>query len=243
MALDVGILRADDVRPELVCSFGEYPDMFENLLHSANSTEDFPKCEDLIFTPYAVNQGVYPSQIDSHDAYIITGSKSGVYDDEEWIKALKLYVQQLNAKNKKLIGICFGHQLIAEALGGYAGKAPCGWEIGVKRAVMLAGRDQRFSGVSEFCLAYSHQDQVLEKAPGSQVLAKTPNCPIAMTSIGSHILTFQGHPEFDVAYARALFELRKASYPSDLYSECETSLSIETQHLKVAQWMIDFMRA
>ena len=108
---------------------------------------------------------------------------------------------------------------------------------------MLAGRDQRFSGVSEFCLAYSHQDQVLEKAPGSQVLAETPNCPIAMTSIGSHILTFQGHPEFDVAYARALFELRKASYPSDLYSECETSLSIETQHLKVAQWMIDFMRA
>ena len=158
-------------------------------------------------------------------------------------KGPKLYVQQLNAKNKKLIGICFGHQLIAEALGGYAGKAPCGWEIGVKRAVMLAGRDRRFSGVSEFCLAYSHQDQVLEKAPGSQVLAETPNCPIAMTSIGSHILTFQGHPEFDVAYARALFELRKASYPSDLYSECETSLSIETQHLKVAQWMIDFMRA
>ena len=105
MALDVGILRADDVRPELVRSFGEYPDMFENLLHSANSTEDFSKCEDLVFTPYAVNQGVYPSEIDSHDAYIITGSKSGIYDDEDWIKALKLYVQQLNAKNKKLIGI------------------------------------------------------------------------------------------------------------------------------------------
>ena len=108
---------------------------------------------------------------------------------------------------------------------------------------MFKGGDPRFSGVSEFCLAYSHQDQVLNEAPGRQFLAATPNCPIAMTSLVSHILTFQGHPEFVKAYARALFELRKASYPSDLYSERETSMSIETQHLKVAQWMIDFMRA
>ena len=150
---------------------------------------------------------------------------------------------RLNAKNKKLIGICFGHQLIAEALGGHAGKASCGWEIGVKQAVMFKGGDPRFSGVSEFCLAYSHQDQVLEKAPGSQVLAATPNCPIAMTSLGSHILTFQGHPEFVKSYARALFELRESSYPAEVYSECKASLSIETQHLKVAHWMIDFMRA
>ena len=243
MALDIGILRADDVRPELVDSFGEYPDMFEKLLHTANSYEDFPKCEDLIFTPYAVNQGVYPAEIDNHDAYIITGSKSGIYDDEHWIETLKLYVQRLNTKNKKLIGICFGHQLIAKALGGLAGKASCGWEIGVKQAVMFEGRDPRFFGTSEFYLAYSHQDQALEKAPGSQILAATPNCPIAMTSLGSHILTFQGHPEFDIAYARALFELRESIYPSEVYSECRASLSTETQHLKVAQWMIDFMRA
>lgn len=243
MVLDIGILRADDVRPELVKAFGEYPEMFENLLRTANVSEDFLECEDLIFTSYAVNQGVYPTQIDSHDAYIITGSKSGIYDDEDWIKALKQYVQRLNAKNKKLIGICFGHQLIAEALGGHAGKASCGWEIGVKQAVMFKGRDPHFSGVSEFCLAYSHQDQVLKEAPGSQVLAATPNCPIAMTSLGSHILTFQGHPEFVKAYARALFELRESSYPAEVYSECKASLSIDTQHLEVAHWMIDFMRA
>jgi GMP synthase-like glutamine amidotransferase len=243
MTLEIGILRADDVRPELVNAFGEYPEMFENLLRTANASEDFLECKDLIFTSYAVNQGVYPTEIDSHDAYIITGSKSAIYDDEDWIKALKQYVLRLNAKNKKLIGICFGHQLIAEALGGHAGKASCGWEIGVKQAVMFKGGDPRFSGVSEFCLAYSHQDQVLEKAPGSQVLAATPNCPIAMTSLGSHILTFQGHPEFVKSYARALFELRESSYPAEVYSECKASLSIETQHLKVAHWMIDFMRA
>lgn len=243
MTLEIGILRADDVRPELVNAFGEYPEMFENLLRTANASEDFLECKDLIFTSYAVNQGVYPTEIDSHDAYIITGSKSGIYDDEDWIQALKQYVLRLNAKNKNLIGICFGHQLIAEALGGHAGKASCGWEIGVKQAVMFKGGDPRFSGVSEFCLAYSHQDQVLEKAPGSQVLAATPNCPIAMTSLGSHILTFQGHPEFVKSYARALFELRESSYPAEVYSECKASLSIETQHLKVAHWMIDFMRA
>ena len=243
MTLEIGILRADDVRPELVNAFGEYPEMFENLLRTANASEDFLECKDLIFTSYAVNQGVYPTEIDSHDAYIITGSKNGIYDDEDWIKALKQYVLRLNAKNKKLIGICFGHQLIAEALGGHTGKASCGWEIGVKQAVMFKGGDPRFSGVSEFCLAYSHQDQVLEKAPGSQVLAATPNCPIAMTSLGSHILTFQGHPEFVKSYARALFELRESSYPAEVYSECKASLSIETQHLKVAHWMIDFMRA
>jgi GMP synthase-like glutamine amidotransferase len=106
---------------------------------------------------------------------------------------------------------------------------------------MIQDEDPRFSRVSEFCLVYSHQDQVLEKAPGSKVLAATPNCPIAMTSLGSHILTFQGHPEFDVAYARALFDLRESIYPSEVYSDGQLSLSIETQHLEVAHCMIDFM--
>ena len=243
MALEIGILRADDVRPELVDMFGEYPEMLEKLLQTANSLKDFPEREEINIIPYAVNKGLYPLQIDDHDAYIITGSKSGVYDNEDWIKALKLYIQRLDAKKKKLIGICFGHQLIAEALGGHAGKAHCGWEIGVKRAVMIQDEDPRFSRVSEFCLVYSHQDQVLEKAPGSKVLAATPNCPIAMTSLGSHILTFQGHPEFEVAYARALFDLRESIYPSEVYSDGQLSLSIETQHLEVAHCMIDFMRS
>jgi GMP synthase-like glutamine amidotransferase len=243
MELRVAILRADDVRPELADTYGEYPEMFEVLLSEANKQRPLKDQVVLKAMAYRTNQGVFPANIDEYDAYIITGSKSGIYDDEDWIKALKQYVLRLNAKNKKLIGICFGHQIIAEALGGHAGKASCGWEIGVKQAVMFKGGDPRFSGVSEFCLTYSHQDQVLEKAPGSQVLAATPNCPIAMTSLGSHILTFQGHPEFVKSYARALFELRESSYPAEVYSECKASLSIDTQHLEVAHWMIDFMRA
>jgi GMP synthase-like glutamine amidotransferase len=115
MELRVAILRADDVRPELAVTFGEYPKMFEVLLSNANIGRALTDQMLLKTDAFRANQGVYPVNIDD---YIITNSKSGVYEELPWITGLGDFVKLIHQRKKKLIGICFGHQLIASVLGG-----------------------------------------------------------------------------------------------------------------------------
>ena len=97
----IGILKTDAVREDLVDEFGEYPDMFAALLGAADAS--------LEFAVYDVEQGEYPTEIDEVDAYLITGSKSSVYEDKLWIHSLADFVRQLHQRRKPLVGICFGH--------------------------------------------------------------------------------------------------------------------------------------
>ena len=123
--MHIGILKTDAVRPEWVPAFGEYPDMFERLVRGADSSARF--------TTWDVEAGIHPSEgeIDSVDGFIITGSKSSVYDDKSWIRELEGLIQTLHAKRKKMVGICFGHQIIAKALGGLVSKSEKGWGVGI----------------------------------------------------------------------------------------------------------------
>ena len=123
--MHIGILKTDAVRPEWVPTFGEYPDMFERLVRGADSSARF--------TTWDVEAGIHPSEgeIDSVDGFIITGSKSSVYDDKSWIRDLEGLIQTLHAKRKKMVGICFGHQIIAKALGGLVSKSEKGWGVGI----------------------------------------------------------------------------------------------------------------
>ena len=215
--------------------------LFEMLLSEANIGRALADQMVLRTEAFRANQGVYPANIDDYDAYIITGSKSGVYEDLPWITVLGDFVKLIHKRKKKLIGICFGHQLIASVLGGEAGKASTGWEIGVKVSSLNGNLVNKFSGTEPFKLLYSHQDQVFKAATGAHILASTPGCPIAMTSLDEHILTFQGHPEFPAAYASALYQLRKDAYPQGCFNDAIESLGEDTDHLAVARWMIDFM--
>ena len=123
--MHIGILKTDAVRPEWVPAFGEYPDMFERLVRGADSSARF--------TTWDVEAGIHPSEgeIDSVDGFIITGSKSSVYDDKSWIRDLEGLIQTLHAKRKKMVGICCGHQIIAKALGGLVSKSEKGWGVGI----------------------------------------------------------------------------------------------------------------
>jgi len=106
--MKLGILKTDDVRKDLVDDFGEYPEMFTRLIHQVD-----PSIE---ISEYDVLRSKYPHDIDDVGAYLITGSKASVYDDEDWIRQLGDFVQELHQRRKKLIGICFGHQLVAHVL-------------------------------------------------------------------------------------------------------------------------------
>lgn len=244
MTTKIGILRADDVSPELASEYGEYPEMVENLLVSANLARG-ADAKSLEFTSYPVNRQQYPSHIDEVDGYIITGSKSSVYDNEPWIAELHHFIGALHSSNKKTVGICFGHQIIASALGGKVEKADIGWGVGVKAThLSQAAADiglQLNGSARSLNLLYSHQDQVTAPAPGSTLLASTDICPVAMTAIGEHILSFQGHPEFSHQYAQALYRLREKNYPPATYKNAMISLQEQEHGALVADWIIDFI--
>lgn len=232
--MHVGILRTDTVRPEWASTHGEYPDMFERLLSE--------EATDLRFTTWNVEIGELPLTVEAADAYLITGSKSSVYDDKAWIRALEEFVRALHANRHKLIGICFGHQLVAQALGGTVAKSPKGWGVGINcYEIDRSALDLADGG--EVCLIASHQDQVVALPPGARQIARNDHCEFAGMAIGDHILTFQGHPEFTPAYSREIMHFRREMIGESRVVDGLQSLE-DRQHegARVARWMLQFMR-
>jgi GMP synthase-like glutamine amidotransferase len=231
----IGILKTDAVRDEWVARFGEYPDMFARLLGERDST--------LEFTVYDVRHGEYPEDIDAMDAYLITGSRHSVYDDLPWIEPLMAFVRELDQRKKKLVGICFGHQLIAQALGGRTEKASVGWGVGIHRHRFSARPEWFDDGEMEFPILVSHQDQVTVNANDAQVLASSDFCPNAVCQIGQHILTMQGHPEFVNDYSREIMEFRREIIGENVYHSGVASLADQPATERMAGWILKFLKS
>ena len=233
--MKIGILKADTVRHELVASFGEYPDMFEGLLVDVEP--------DIELVSYDVISGKYPERIDEVHGYIITGSKVSVYDEIEWVNELGSFVQELHRKKKKLVGICFGHQMVAHFLGGKTQKSEKGWGVGVHESTLTNAATSYECEGRTYNLVCSHQDQIVEPAPSSVVLASSNFCPYSMLQIENHILTFQGHPEFNREFSRSLMDLRKEDLGDIRYQEGLDSLSKTTDAREVGKWIVNFIKA
>ena len=232
--MHIGILRTDSVSREWVSTYGEYPDMFTRLL----SAED----DALTFTTWNVEVGELPNSVEAADGFLITGSKSSVYDDKAWIRALEDFVRECHAARRKVIGICFGHQLVAQALGGVVAKSPMGWGVGVHcYTVDREGFD--LADGEQFCLLASHQDQVMTMPPGATQIASNDHCEFAGMTLGQHMLTFQGHPEFIPAYSREIMTFRRDMIGAERVAEGIASLE-EREHegSRIARWMLAFLR-
>ena len=229
----VGILNTDTIKPEFATKYGQYPEMFRKALLAANPN--------LQFINYEVQSNEYPKDPDECQAYLITGSKASAYDDLKWVKNLKIYINSLHEDRKKIIGICFGHQLIAEALGGSVKKSKQGWHVGVDSVQLNQDASNFGEDRDEFALIYNHQDEVTSLPPNATLLASSQTCPFAMMSIDEHILTFQGHIEFEKGYAKDLFDMRKEILGASLYHQACESLEASTDDLKISKWILDFL--
>ncbi|TAL61780.1 MAG: GMP synthase [Legionella sp.] len=233
--MKLGILKCDRVSEMFVAEHGHYPEMFAKLLLAVD-----PEIE---FIEFDVEHGEFPQDIDEVDAYLITGSRHGVNDGFPWITQLEEFVRQLHAAGKKVIGICFGHQLIAKALGGKVIKSPNGWGVGISQNQVKAQKEWMTPLLEQFNLLVSHQDQVVELPKGAEILAGSDFCPNYLMQVGNNLLSVQGHPEFTKAYSEALMVSREDTIGEKEFIEGMKSLELPEDDVHFARWLINFMRA
>lgn len=226
----LGILKTG-APPKGVDQFGSYPDMFRRLL--GEDAYDYAE--------FAVDAGALPSRPEACDAYLVTGSSSGVYDGTPWIGELMDFLNAAKGR-AALVGICFGHQVMAQAFGGQVIKSPKGWGVGELTYDVLR-REPWMEDVAQIRLPGSHQDQVVEKPPGAEVIAASDFCPFgALAYRDQPAISFQLHPEFEPAYAIALIENRRGTLFTDQQADqAVASYQPADDRARVGGWIRSFL--
>ncbi|MCP8899507.1 glutamine amidotransferase-related protein [Gilvimarinus xylanilyticus] len=226
----IAILNTDTIPAELARVHGQYPDMFIRCLSALNN--------DIEFVRFDVNRDEYPSDWQTFSGVLITGSQSAAYDQDPWINRLQACIRELYRQQIPLVGICFGHQVIHQALGGQVQKAAQGWCVGIHQNRLTCDIEGLGNQGQLLSLLSSHQDQVVAMAPGSKLLASTPYCPIAATYWNETVLTFQGHPEFTRDYAQALMDKRRTDIGESTYRAAVESMSQPLDDVPVLRRML-----
>jgi GMP synthase (glutamine-hydrolysing) len=227
--MKLGLLVCDHVRPEFLHISGDYEDMFRRL---------FKRHDDVAVVAYDAIGGELPADPRECDAWITTGSRYSVNDDESWIRDLEAFVREVAEAGVPFVGICFGHQLLASALGGSVIKSDRGWGVGSKEVLV---REDLGLGESYRVLT-SHQDQVETLPPGGEILGWNEHCPVSVMGVGRTMLGIQGHPEFEEAYSEALMESRRGTLiPEKTVDEGLASLDQQSDSERLAGWIVDFV--
>ena len=227
--MKTGLFICDHVNQEFQAEFGDYPDMFAAL---------FPELE---FKLYEASKGEFPENLDECDLYMATGSRLSVYDDVPWISELKATIKRIHDQQKKFVGFCFGHQLMAEALGGRVAKSPNGWTVGVHRFVVSKQQAWMEPFQPAFNLLMMCQDQVLDLPEGARLLAGNAQCPVGMFQVGEHMLGIQAHPEYPKAYDQMFMETRIDRMGEDVVKKGIASLELEVHQALVRSWVLEFV--
>ncbi|WP_430461002.1 glutamine amidotransferase-related protein [Thalassolituus sp. LLYu03] len=233
--MKIGILAAGTTPDDLSAEYPSYAQMFVNLFSSIN--------EEFEYEFFDVRNDIFPASEQVADAWLITGSKHGVYENLPWMVRLKDLIVAINKAGKPLVGICFGHQIIAEAMGGKVEKFSGGWGLSLQTYKLLNSDDM--TPDREFTINAIHQDQVVEKPAGADVIATSDFCQYAGLKYGDKIITFQAHPEFTVDFERSLLNVRKGTVLPDADADAglnKLGNGATTDSKKVAGWLAEFIR-
>lgn len=222
--MKIGILQTGHAPEELKPASGNYDEMFRALLAGHGFS----------FETYPVLDGVFPDTAEAADGWLITGSKFGAYEDHDWIPPLEDLIRQIHARKMPLVGICFGHQIIAQALGGKVVKYDGGWSVG--------HTEYRLHGAPVQLNAW-HQDQVVDKPAEARVIGQSDFCANAFLAYGDHIWTAQPHPEFQNAFVDGLLRTRgRGVVPDAQLQAASETLDRATDSTQIANEIADFFK-
>jgi len=192
---------------------------------------------------YDATAGELPGTPAVADAFLITGSPAGVYDGEPWIAPLAEFVRQAYAGQKKLVGICFGHQLLAQALGGWVEKSENGWVLGLRSFEIQNHAGWLTPAASRCSLYFVNQDQVVTLPPGATVIGGNDFCPVTIYALKNQVLGIQAHIEQSRRFMRLVIDYLEPRAPAALWAEAYRSLEqgVPDDGL-VARWLINFLK-
>jgi len=233
--MKIGILECGLVNDKLSDRFEPYPVMFQCLLKQAG--------RDFEYQSYSVVQSVFPDSVRECDGWLITGSRHGVYETLDWIEPLEQFVRRLAGEKIPLVGICFGHEVIAKALGGEVintGK----WGVGLHQYSVDKQQPWMNGEVTEVAMHAFHQDQVTRCPPGAEVYLSAQFCRNAGFVFGESIMTLQGHPEMDRDYQEALLDLFGGNkVPIEAVDKARGSLQgvHRADTCRLASWIAEFL--
>lgn len=223
--MQIGILLTGHAPDVLIEQTGDYSEFFQRLL----------KDQGLTFRTFAVVDMEFPTGIHDCDGWLLTGSRHGVYEDLPFIKPLEEFIRKAYAESIPMVGICFGHQIIAQALGGKVEKHKDGWLIGPQ--TYQYNDDQ-------ITLNAWHQDQVIEIPKDATVTGVSEFCAYAALTYGDRAYTVQAHPEFKSDFIEDLIETRgRGNVPDDILDSAKSKLShAQIDHAILAQKISDFFK-
>ena len=226
----IAILETGAQPPALAARHGDYPAMFRALLG-----------EGFAFETFDVQAGQWPDAA-AFDAAIITGSAAGVYEDAPWIADLLDWIRSAKGRTR-LVGVCFGHQAMAQALGGRVEKSDRGWGVGLHRYEVVSPEPWMSPAASAVAIPASHQDQVVEKPAEARVLLRSDFTPFAGLAWGGDAISFQAHPEFTPAFATDLTAGRQDRIDPALVARAVDSLKAPDDRALVGGWIREFVTA
>jgi GMP synthase (glutamine-hydrolysing) len=222
--MKIGILQTGHSPEDFREQLGDYGEMFTKLLDG----------HDFDFQIWSVVDGVLPEGVNEADGWLITGSKHGAYEDHDWIPLLEDFIRETYADGRPMIGVCFGHQIIAQALGGKVEKFTGGWSI---------GRTEYDMDGDKLALNAWHQDQVVELPEGAKVVASSDFCPYAALAYDNRIWTVQPHPEFGHDFIDGLIKTRgKGVVPDHQLEQATAALGGPIDNQKIADQMAAFFK-
>ena len=222
----IGILQTGDVPSSFRAETGDYPAIFEKMLSGRGLT----------FKAFAVLRDEFPPGVNSCEGWLITGSPSSAYDADPWIARLKEFIRAAYEARIPVVGICFGHQVIAEAMGGKVEKYPGGWSIGAT--------EYAFDG-QPLTLNAWHRDQVIRKPDMARVIASNAFCKNAALLYDGPILSIQPHPELDGNFISHLIDEavhESVPIPDDLIATARANLDAETDSTQIADRIAQFFK-